>query len=55
MYGEKLNESLQINSVCGIGSTGRIVADIHNELTGEGHKSFIAYGRGKAKVLTVSI
>jgi putative colanic acid biosynthesis glycosyltransferase len=36
---------LQINSVCGIGSTGRIAADIHNILIERGHESYIAYGR----------
>lgn len=38
---------LQINSVCGIGSTGRIATDIHNILLEQGHESYIAYGRGK--------
>ncbi|WP_349408715.1 glycosyltransferase [Pseudalkalibacillus sp. SCS-8] len=38
---------LQINSVCGTGSTGRIVTDIHKILIGQGHESYIAYGRGK--------
>lgn len=37
---------LQINSVCGIGSTGRIVTDIHNMLIEQGHESYVAYGRG---------
>lgn len=37
---------LQINSVCGIGSTGRIATDIHHILIEEGHESYIAYGRG---------
>ena len=36
---------LQINSVCGIGSTGRIVIDIRKVLMREGHKSYVAYGR----------
>ncbi|MGO4928336.1 glycosyltransferase [Fundicoccus sp. Sow4_F4] len=36
---------LQINSVCGIGSTGRIATDIHNILVKQGHESYIAYGR----------
>ncbi|WP_174614763.1 glycosyltransferase [Virgibacillus ihumii] len=40
---------LQINSVCGVGSTGRIATDIHNILVSEGHESYIAYGRGEAK------
>ena len=38
---------LQINSVCGIGSTGRIATDIHNSLIEHGHDSYIAYGRGR--------
>lgn len=40
---------LQINSVCGIGSTGRIATDIHNILIDKGHESYIAYGRGQSK------
>lgn len=36
---------LQINSVCGIGSTGRIATDIHNILIEKGHESYLAYGR----------
>lgn len=36
---------LQINSVCGIGSTGRIATDIHSILLQQGHESYIAYGR----------
>ncbi len=39
---------LQINSVCGYGSTGRIAIDIHNTLRKRGHESFIAFGRGDA-------
>ena len=40
---------LQINSVCGIGSTGRIATDIHKMLIEQGHESYIAYGRDLAK------
>jgi putative colanic acid biosynthesis glycosyltransferase len=40
---------LQINSVCGVGSTGRIATDIHEILLSNGHESFIAYGRDVAK------
>lgn len=40
---------LQINSVCGIGSTGRIATDIHNILIRQGHESYIAYGRDLPK------
>lgn len=36
---------LMINSVCGIGSTGRICVDIAERLTLEGHECKIAYGR----------
>ncbi len=36
---------LQINTVCGRGSTGRIVADIHNLLPGRGHEGKVAFGR----------
>lgn len=39
---------LQINSVCGIGSTGRITTDLYNVLEEQGHKCKIAYGRGNA-------
>ncbi len=39
---------LQINSVCGRGSTGRIVLDIHKALIENGHESYIAYGRPPA-------
>jgi len=40
---------LQVNSVCGVGSTGRIATDIHKILIEKGHESYIAYGRGKPK------
>lgn len=36
---------LMINSVCGIGSTGRICTDIADELTENGHECKIAFGR----------
>lgn len=36
---------LMINSVCGIGSTGRICTDIAQELEKQGHQVKIAYGR----------
>jgi putative colanic acid biosynthesis glycosyltransferase len=39
---------LQINTVCGTGSTGRIASDIHKMLIEQGHESIIAYGRGTA-------
>ncbi|NYV64897.1 glycosyltransferase [Bacillus sp. Gen3] len=38
---------LQINSVCGIGSTGRIATDMDKVLKSLGHESYIAYGRDK--------
>lgn len=37
---------LQVNTVCGQGSTGRICLDIHNLLKEKGYESKIAYGRG---------
>ena len=39
---------LQINTVCGTGSTGRIAADIDKILKEQGHESYIAYGRNEA-------
>jgi len=39
---------LQINSVCGVGSTGRIATDIHQTLLEQRYESYIAYGRGEA-------
>lgn len=39
---------LQINSVCGYGSTGRIAVSIDRLLKEQRHESFIAYGRGSA-------
>jgi len=40
---------LQINSVCGVGSTGKICVDIAQILKERGHDCVIAYGRGDAK------
>jgi putative colanic acid biosynthesis glycosyltransferase len=40
---------LQINSVANTGSTGRIAEEIGSTLIDNGHQSYIAYGRGKAK------
>lgn len=37
---------LMINSVCGVGSTGRICTDIADMLLSQGHECKIAYGRG---------
>jgi glycosyltransferase involved in cell wall biosynthesis len=39
---------LQVNSVCGYGSTGKIVADLYRMLQEKGHDCLIAYGRGSA-------
>lgn len=39
---------LQINSVCGVGSTGRIATDLYKVLEKQGHECLIAYGRGTA-------
>lgn len=46
---------LQINSVCGIGSTGRIATDIDKLLKEQGHESYIAYGRDLPKNCDTSI
>ena len=40
---------LQVNVVCGVGSTGRITTDLHNAMLKEGYSSLIAYGRGEGK------
>ena len=40
---------LQINSVCGTGSTGKIAVDLYKVLKENGHECKIAYGRGEAK------
>lgn len=37
---------VQINSVCGRGSTGRIAVDIARQLEQQGHECYIAYGHG---------
>lgn len=39
---------LQINSVCGQGSTGRIAVDLYHEIINRGYECCIAYGRGNA-------
>ncbi|QNO13419.1 glycosyltransferase [Alkalicella caledoniensis] len=46
---------LQINSVCGVGSTGRIATDIHSILLDQGSESHVAYGRGLANNCNQSI
>ena len=38
---------LMVNSVCGIGSTGRICTDLAEVLESHGHEVRIAYGRGE--------
>lgn len=40
---------LFVNTVCSVGSTGRIVADLYRRATEHGYKSAVAYGRGEAK------
>lgn len=40
---------LLINSVCGTGSTGRIVTDLANDITKRGHTCSIAYGLGEER------
>lgn len=39
---------LQVNVVWRKGSTGKIMADIHEELLRQGHESVVCYGRGDA-------
>jgi putative colanic acid biosynthesis glycosyltransferase len=46
---------LQINSVCGVGSTGRIATDIDKILKVEGNESYIAFGRGNPKLSDTTI
>ena len=48
LYGESSMKVLQINSVCGVGSTGRIATDLYKALEEKGHECVIAYGRGTA-------
>ncbi len=38
---------LLINHTCGIGSTGRICAEIAQRYVSEGHEAIVAYGRGE--------
>lgn len=40
---------LMVNSVCGIGSTGKICVDLAKLIANAGHDCVIAYGRGNAK------
>jgi putative colanic acid biosynthesis glycosyltransferase len=40
---------LQINSLCGLGSTGRIATDLHTFLIARGHQSTVAFGRDTAE------
>jgi len=46
---------LQINSVVGVGSTGKIAADLHEELEAQGHESYVAYGRNESRPISNSI
>lgn len=46
---------LQINTVCGTGSTGRIATDIDRMLKEKGQESYVAYGRNIAKNCDTSI
>lgn len=39
---------LQVNSVCGVGSTGRIATDLYKIIESNGHECIVAYGRGSA-------
>lgn len=42
---------LQINSVCGIGSTGRIAVDLSRVMDKKGIENLIAYGTGKSSYI----
>lgn len=46
---------LQINTVCGTGSTGRIVTDIHTALKNNDISSTVMYGRGNANLCNDAI
>ncbi|MCK7645410.1 glycosyltransferase [Shewanella sp. JNE10-2] len=46
---------IQINSVCGVGSTGRIVTDIHSALQNKGIESFVMYGQGESRACDSAI
>jgi len=46
--GDCVMRVLQINTVNGTGSTGRIVVDLYKALENKGHSCFIAYGRGES-------
>jgi len=46
---------LQINSVCGIGSTGRIATDLHEIVLSQGYASTVAFGRDRVKNCSQSI
>ena len=46
MDNKKRLKILQINSVCGFGSTGRIVTDLYKVIEEQGHECVMAYGRG---------
>ena len=45
---DEIMNILQINAVCGSGSTGRIATDLHGILISQGHQSSIAFGRDTA-------
>ena len=46
---------LFINSVCGVGSTGRIVAEKCRELMAQGHECRVAFGRKEANSQDLSV
>lgn len=48
LKGKETMKVLQINSVCGYGSTGNIVVDLYSALKEQGHECCVAYGRGNA-------
>ena len=54
-FGDYKMRVLQVNSVCGIGSTGRIATDLHEILQKHGNESYIAFGRNEAMNCETSI
>lgn len=53
LFGGNRMKVLQINTACGIGSTGRIASDIHKILIEQGHESIVAYGKRRANIIKI--
>lgn len=43
---EKFMKIVEVNTICGAGSTGRICVDLYETLSAKGHEPYIAVGRG---------